>query len=90
MSADMGVCTCCKKNQVPLGVTVCATCTGNAIRQSSGGISPFFADETFVDSVGGMHEGGIGWNPNGVWCGECCKDTCSGCVNEHKTEEIHL
>lgn len=32
----------------------------------------------------GVHKDGMGWNANGVWCGECCKDTCEGCENEHK------
>ena len=45
-------------------------------------------DDGYTDEVGGHHDGGIGWNPNGIWCGECVKRTCKGCVNEHLTEEI--
>lgn len=45
--------------------------------------------ESYTDEVGGHHDNGIGWNPNGVWCGECTKESCSGCVNEHLTEAIH-
>lgn len=37
----------------------------------------------FIDEVGGCHEGGCGWNPNGVFCGECSNSTCKGCVNEN-------
>ncbi len=31
------------------------------------------------DEVGGVHGGGVGWNPNGVFCGECGSVTCAGC-----------
>lgn len=31
----------------------------------------------------GHHDEGIGCNPNGVFCGECSKITCKGCVNEY-------
>lgn len=41
-----------------------------------------YKDETIIDEVGGMHEGGVGWNPKGFWCGECSSITCKGCVNE--------
>lgn len=40
------------------------------------------ADDIYHKS--GVHKDGMGWNANGVWCGECCKDTCEGCENEHK------
>ena len=39
-------------------------------------------DASYYDEVGGFHSGGIGWNPNGVWCGECCNQSCSGCPSE--------
>jgi hypothetical protein len=45
-----------------------------------------YKDESFKDEVGGIHEGGCGWNPQGVWCGECSSITCKGCVNEFKKE----
>ncbi|MEM5817103.1 MAG: DUF4406 domain-containing protein [Desulfitobacterium hafniense] len=35
-----------------------------------------------VDDVGGLHSDGIGYNPQGVYCGECGFETCRGCVNE--------
>lgn len=40
-------------------------------------------EDVFIDEVGGCHEGGLGWNPNGVFCGECSNSTCKGCVNEN-------
>jgi hypothetical protein len=38
-------------------------------------------EETYTDEVGGFHDCGIGWNPQGVWCGECSKASCKDCVN---------
>ena len=32
-----------------------------------------------VDEIGGTHDKGLGWNPNGVFCGECSNTTCVGC-----------
>ncbi len=51
------------------------------------------------DEVGGVHEDGMGWNPQGVWCGECGNLSCKGCPHEfdvdgissgisHKVEEL--
>ena len=31
------------------------------------------------DELGGYHGQGIGYNPQGVCCGECTRDTCEGC-----------
>ena len=31
------------------------------------------------DAVGGVHGEGIGYNPQGVFCGECTRETCEGC-----------
>jgi hypothetical protein len=45
-----------------------------------------YIDETYIDSVGGQHDCGIGWNPNGVWCGECSNSTCENCVHRYATE----
>lgn len=39
-------------------------------------------NEGFRDEVGGYHDCCIGWNPQGVWCGECGSITCKGCPNE--------
>lgn len=41
-------------------------------------------DDCYTDEVGGHHDCGIGWNPNGYWCGECPKLSCEGCVNIDK------
>ena len=35
--------------------------------------------EAYYDDVGGFHDSCIGWNPNGVWCGECTRLSCKGC-----------
>lgn len=32
-----------------------------------------------IDNVGGIHEDGLGWNPNGVACGECSEISCENC-----------
>ena len=37
------------------------------------------------DGPTGHHEGGVGYNPLGVFCGECNLADCRGCVNENKT-----
>ena len=46
----------------------------------------FFYDypEAYYDEIGGYHECAIGWNPNGVWCGEC---TCISCANCSSKED---
>lgn len=36
-------------------------------------------DAKWVDSVGGIHEDGCGWAPNGDFCGECSNETCENC-----------
>ena len=38
--------------------------------------------EMYYDQVGGFHDSGTGYNPNGVWCGECSRLSCRTCVNE--------
>ncbi len=35
--------------------------------------------DCYTDEVGGHHDSGIGWAPNGHWCGECTKSSCSKC-----------
>ena len=37
--------------------------------------------EGFYDDIGGYHEAGMGWNPNGNWCGECSTVNCRECPN---------
>lgn len=36
-------------------------------------------EDCYTDEVGGHHDSGIGWAPNGRWCGECTKSSCSKC-----------
>lgn len=40
--------------------------------------------EWITDDLGGVHSEGTGWNPNGVWCGECCNISCEGCTERNK------
>lgn len=40
-------------------------------------------EEETTDEEGGIHGGGVGHNPQGVFCGECGFVTCKGCINEH-------
>ncbi len=42
---------------------------------------------SITDEVGGVHEEGLGWNPNGVFCGECSKMSCKGCMWEKYVEK---
>lgn len=43
--------------------------------------------EMYYDDIGGLHDSGIGYNPNGVYCGECGTLTCRECSNATVTEE---
>lgn len=36
-------------------------------------------EEVIIDEIGGVHDEGVGWNPNGVFCGECSNTTCVNC-----------
>ena len=36
-------------------------------------------DAKWTDSVGGVHEDGCGWAPNGDFCGECSNESCENC-----------
>lgn len=40
------------------------------------------------DASGGVHDSGIGWNPNGVFCGECSASDCSSCQQKDRTESV--
>ena len=39
--------------------------------------------ELLKETDTGTHEDGLGWNGNGVFCGECSAKTCRGCPNEY-------
>lgn len=47
------------------------------------------ADESFMDTIGGVHDEGLGWNPNGVFCGECSNSTCEKCPCRFETEQVY-
>ena len=49
----------------------------------------FFYDypEAYYDEVGGYHDCAEGWNPNGVWCGECTNKSCAKCPSKDVKEE---
>lgn len=36
------------------------------------------------DELGGVHDEGLGWSPNGKFCGECNNITCVGCPSADK------
>ena len=42
--------------------------------------------EAYYDEVGGYHDCAIGWNPNGVWCGECTRISCANCPSRNSKE----
>ena len=45
-------------------------------------IALFFPREDnslYIDDVGGVHDSGLGWDPNGRPCGECSGISCSIC-----------
>lgn len=42
-------------------------------------------DYYIEDSLGGVHTDGVGYAPDGRFCGECNKDTCVGCEVLKKT-----
>jgi hypothetical protein len=44
-------------------------------------------EDIYVDETGCTHDCGIGWNPQGVWCGECTKASGKDCPNYNKTKE---
>lgn len=41
--------------------------------------------DAFKDEVGGVHEDGCGWSPDGEFCGECSKPTCQHCPSWKET-----
>lgn len=36
-------------------------------------------EDAYYDEVGGFHDGGTGWNPKGLHCGECTMNSCKDC-----------
>lgn len=49
-----------------------------------------YKDESFKDEVGGVHDCGVGYNPHGVFCGECSSTSCKDCGNRDvkKSEDV--
>ena len=45
--------------------------------------STWLDEDCYIDAVGGHHDSGCGWNPQGVYCGECCSASCEGCKYEN-------
>ena len=45
----------------------------------NGDISTDGFDYYIEDSLGGIHTDGVGYAPDGTFCGECTNDTCDGC-----------
>lgn len=43
--------------------------------------------EFYYDDVGGCHDSGTGYNPNDVYCGECSRLSCKGCISVNSTGE---
>ena len=39
--------------------------------------------EAYYDDVGGFHDCAVGWNPQGVWCGECTAASCRDCNSRY-------
>lgn len=37
-------------------------------------------EEGYIDEVGGYHANGVGYDPKGEFCGECCRESCKGCT----------
>jgi hypothetical protein len=42
----------------------------------------------WFDEVGGYHENGYGWTPNGVSCRKCNRKTCKMCPSITKLNEV--
>jgi hypothetical protein len=48
-------------------------------------------DGSYQDSIGGIHDEGLGWSPDGTFCGECSHTTCEGCkANNELKKKIKL
>ena len=55
--------------------------------KSNGKIIRFYSDDSaYYDEVGGFHDGAVGWNPNGMWCGECTVESCKDCEGRNLIE----
>jgi hypothetical protein len=46
--------------------------------------------EPIIDDLGGEHDEGLGWNPDGIFCGECSNETCVGCPSSNRPLAIKI
>ena len=37
--------------------------------------------DAYYDDAGGFHDSATGWNPKGMYCGECTMVSCRDCSN---------
>ena len=51
----------------------------SALKAEHPDISFEWEDCGYIDEVGGHHDSGVGWSPDGHYCGECCSASCSDC-----------
>lgn len=50
-----------------------------------------WVDCGFLDGVGGHHDSGCGWAPDGTYCGECSQSSCRNCgIWEYKRKSQQL
>lgn len=40
---------------------------------------PTASDDYYIDELGGVHDSGCGWAPDGTFCGECSHMSCKIC-----------
>lgn len=40
---------------------------------------PTDSEDYYVDEIGGVHDSGCGWTPDGSNCGECSNISCKTC-----------
>ena len=47
---------------------------------------PTDSGDYYIDEVGGVHDSGCGWAPDGSNCGECSNTSCKNCGVWDKTK----
>lgn len=45
-------------------------------------------DSSYKDAIGGIHDSGLGWDPNGHFCGECRYISCADCKVWRPTKAV--
>ena len=51
----------------------------SALKNSNPDLSYEWDNCGYTDGVGGHHDCGVGWSPDGHYCGECNIDSCADC-----------